>query len=110
MEKEGIWLEGKETFDAITEVDDELVDEARTVGLKRESNHGGFGHSCRLPGTGAGHRSAYLYMAGNFFRKRFWWRQEPIMDVIYPKALAFEDTDGAWRSDENPVDEALRRL
>ena len=30
------------------------------------------------------------------------------MDVIYPKALAFEDTDGAWEvRDENPVDEAF---
>ena len=63
----------EEDFDAITEVDDELVDEARTVKLKRESNHEiCIVAACLVLVLGIGRLPLY---GSVIFRKRFWWRQ-----------------------------------
>ena len=75
---------------------------------KRESNHEDLGHSaaCLVLVLGIGQLTSIWQVI--FSGRGSGGGTEPIMDVIYPKALAFEDTDGAWEvRDENPVDEAF---
>ncbi|HHZ12860.1 MAG TPA: serpin family protein [Clostridiales bacterium] len=102
-------MKGKRLFDAITEVDDELVDEARTVKLKKRIKPWriwGIVAACLVLVLGIGQLTSIWQVI--FSGRGSGGGTEPIMDVIYPKALAFEDTDGAWEvRDENPVDEAF---
>ena len=88
-------MKGKRIFDAITEVDDELVDEARTVKLKKRIKPWriwGIVAACLVLVLGIGQLTSIWQVI--FSGRGSGGGTEPIMDGIYPKALAFEDTDG----------------
>lgn len=102
-------MKGRKIFDAITQVDDDLIGEARTTSLKKRAK------TWRIWGIVA----ACLALALGIGQLTSIWQIKvpgrnpggsikPIMDVIYPKALAFDDLDAVWEvRDENPVDETF---
>ncbi len=91
-------MKEKKIFDAITDIDDELVKEARETKLKNKNTR----------------RNKWITLAASLVlivaigsllsRDKDGSDTKPILDVIYPKAYAFED-DNADRNirQENPV-------
>jgi serpin B len=93
-------MKEKKIFDAITDVRDERIEEAKDTKLKKKNT--------RLRKWMAVAACAALLIIGTLY---FWEETKspssgPIMDVVYPKAYAFENDD-TWRKvrEGNPVDD-----
>ena len=95
-------MKEKKIFDAITDVRDELIEEAKDTNLKRKNN-------LRRKWTAVA-ACAALVIIGTVY---FWGENNssspgPIMDVVYPKAYAFDDDDTLRKvREENPVDDSF---
>lgn len=93
-------MKGKNTFDAITDVRDELTEEVKDTRLKNKNN------TWKKWTTAAA--CAVLVIIGFIYYRGETKStySEPIMSVAYPKAYAFDDDD-TWRRvrEENPVDD-----
>ena len=102
-------MKGKKIFDAITDVSDELIEEARTTKLKKKGTPWriwGIVAACLVLVLAIGQLSSFWYR-GNLDTNAI-AGTNPIMDVIYPKALAFDDLDAMWEvRDQNPVDDGF---
>ena len=93
-------MKEKKIFDAITDVRDELIEEAKDTKLKKKNN-------MLRKWTVVAACAALVIIGTVYFRGESGNPYSgPIMDVVYPKAYAFEDDD-TWRKvrEENPVDD-----
>ena len=91
----------KKIFDAITNVQDELIDEARVMKLKRKTNKWK-----KWTAIAAG--VMILVIGGTFLGEDERFSGEALLNVIYPTAYAFGDTDARMNiSQNNPVDDSF---
>jgi serine protease inhibitor len=98
-------MKEKKIFDAVTDVRDELIEEARVTKLKRKVHHWQ-----RWTAVAA---CAVLLLGMGLFIPRGEGgigsiHSQAILDVVYPKAYAFDDFDARRRvREQNPVDDSL---
>lgn len=93
-------MKSNKLFDAITNIDDKLIEEAKEVKMKKSKRK-------RLLVLAASLLliiSISLLLKNNLFTDYI----KPVARVIYPEAYAYEDFDN-WRKtiDENPVDDKI---
>lgn len=95
-------MKEKKIFDAITDVRDELIEEAKDTKLKRKNI------TLRKWMTVAACAALVIIETVYFRGESGNPYSRPILDVVYPKAYAFEDGD-TWRKvrEENPVDDSF---
>lgn len=93
-------MKEKKIFDAITDVHDELIEEVEDTKLERKNN-------IWKKWTAIAACATLLIIGTVYFRGKIGSSySSPILDVVYPKAYAFEDHD-TWRNvrEQNPVDD-----
>lgn len=96
-------MKEKKLFDAITNVHDELIEEAKETKLKNKPR------VWQKLTAVAACVALILGIRIMIFRgENGGTNIKPILDVIYPKAYAFDDNDAAWKvREQNPVDESF---
>ena len=96
-------MKEKKIFDAITDVRDELIEEAKDTKLTKKNN------IWRKWTAIAACATLVLIIGIVYFSEEIGSPYSgPISDVVYPKAYAFEDYD-TWREvrEQNPVDDSF---
>jgi len=93
-------MKEKKIFDAITNVSDELIEEANNTKLKRKTTW--------YKWTAVAASFLLVLVIGLIYSDKYngYSKAGAILDVVYPKAYAFEDIDAWWEIlEQNPVDD-----
>ncbi|NLB42633.1 MAG: serpin family protein [Clostridiales bacterium] len=98
-------MKEKKIFDGITDVHDDLIIEAKETKLKKKNNS-----RLWLKWTAAVACLGLIFSISLlvYNERNPNTNLKPIMDIVYPKAYAFEDSDSRREIyDQNPVDDSL---